>query len=73
MLSTDEPFTDPITDTNEIETMLLDQSGVLSGGNRYYIDEYRFNPYRARVTTGTTVIWINNGRMVHTITSEDGS
>src|ERR1700693_4115377 len=48
--STDEAFTGPITNTDEIETMTLDY--VLNqpvGGNRYYIDEYKFNPYRTRV------------------------
>ena len=43
------------------------------GGNRYYIDEYAFNPHRARVKVGTRVTWINNGKMVHTIVAEDGA
>jgi quinohemoprotein ethanol dehydrogenase len=70
---TDDIFIGPITDTNEIETMSLDRNGVLSGGNRYYIDEYRFNPYRTRVKVGTRVSWMNNGKMMHTVAAEDGS
>ncbi len=73
---TEDAFTGPITDTSGIETMSLDQSGNSApseGGNRYYIDEYKFNPYRARVKVGTRVTWINNGKMVHTIVAEDGS
>jgi quinohemoprotein ethanol dehydrogenase len=68
-----ERFTGPITDTSEVETMSLDQAAVPEGGNRYYIDEYKFNPIRARVKVGTRVVWINNGKMVHTILAEDGS
>jgi len=37
------------------------------------VDEYEFNPYRARVKVGTKVTWRNNGRLVHTIIAEDGS
>jgi plastocyanin len=36
-------------------------------------DGYAFSVYRARVKVGTTVRWINNGRMVHTVMAEDGS
>ena len=38
-----------------------------------YVDEYAFNVYRARVKVGTTVRWVNNGKMNHTITADDGS
>ena len=38
-----------------------------------YVDEHAFNPYRARVKAGTTVRWVNNGRILHTIAAEDGS
>ena len=43
------------------------------GGTRMYVDEYAFNVYRARVKAGTTVRWVNNGRINHTIAAEDGS
>jgi plastocyanin len=42
-------------------------------GSHYIIDEYEFNPYRARVKAGTRVTWRNDGRMTHTIVAEDGS
>lgn len=72
--SKDELFTGPIVDTNEIEAMSLDRDGNQPvGGNRYYIDEYKFSPVRARVRVGTRVSWINNGKLVHTITALDGS
>ncbi len=38
-----------------------------------YIDEHAFNPYRVRVKAGTTVRWVNNGRINHTVVAEDGS
>jgi alcohol dehydrogenase (cytochrome c) len=70
----DELFTGPIVDTDEIETMSLDRDeNQPVGGNRYYIDEYKFSPVRARVRVGTRVTWINNGRLVHTIKALDGS
>ena len=70
----DEEFSGPITETKEVETTSLDIDGNLpSGGNRYYIDEYKFNPMRARVKAGTRVTWVNNGTMTHTVVAKDGS
>ena len=72
--SDDEEFSGPINDTSEIETTSLDRDGNQPvGGQRYYIDEYKFNPMRARVKTGTRVTWINNGKIIHTIAAKDGS
>jgi quinohemoprotein ethanol dehydrogenase len=70
----DEEFSGPITDTNEIETTSLDRDANQPvGGRRYYIDEYKFNPMRTRVKTGTRVTWVNNGKIIHTIMATDGS
>jgi plastocyanin len=65
-------FAGPIQDTNRIEiaSYVRDSS---QGGTRMYADEYAFSVYRARVKAGTTVRWVNNGRMNHTIAAEDGS
>jgi hypothetical protein len=71
--TTEEVFTGPITDTNQIETMTLYHVTLWQGGIRYFIDPYSFNPYRARVKVGTRVTWINNGNLVHTIMAQDGS
>ena len=70
----DQEFSGPINDTDEIETTSLDRdSNQPVGGSRYYIDEYKFNPMRARTKTGTRVTWVNNGKMIHTIAALDGS
>jgi plastocyanin len=37
------------------------------------MDEYSFNPVRARVKAGRRVLFTNNGMMVHTVTGQDGS
>jgi quinohemoprotein ethanol dehydrogenase len=66
-------FTGPITDTNQIETMTLDHVSLWRTGVRYFIDQFEFNPYRARVRVGTRVTWVNNGNLVHTIMAQDGS
>jgi alcohol dehydrogenase (cytochrome c) len=65
-------FNGVIQDVNRIEIVsnVRDNSG---GGARYYNDEYAFSAYRARVKAGTQVIWVNNGRMAHTVVAEDGS
>jgi quinohemoprotein ethanol dehydrogenase len=65
-------FNGQIQDTNRIEvaTYVKDSS---QGGTRYYMDEYAFSVYRARVKVGTTVRWVNNGRQHHTVMAEDGS
>lgn len=68
----DDPFTGPIEDTRLIETMSLTRGLVLIG-QKYNIDEYAFNPYRARIRAGTQVAWVNNGRETHTIQAQDGS
>jgi hypothetical protein len=51
--------------------MLIRDAGIT--GSHYMVDEYEFNPYRARVKVGTRVYWKNNGEMVHTIVAQDGS
>jgi glucose dehydrogenase/plastocyanin len=61
-----------IVDTDHIETASLVRDLGLSG-QRYAIDEHRFNPTRARAKAGTFVRWINNGRTRHTIIAQDGS
>lgn len=70
-----DEFAGPIEDTDQIETVSL-QHDIDTTGNRYFIDEYSFNPYRIRVamTEGSArVTWVNNGRMVHTISALDDS
>jgi alcohol dehydrogenase (cytochrome c) len=65
-------FNGMIQDTNRIETVtnIRDNS---SGGARFMNDEYAFSVYRARVKVGTQVLWVNNGRLRHTVMAEDGS
>ena len=67
-----EDFAGAITDTANIETATMAKDMGLTGPH-YMVDEYEFNPYRARVKVGTKVTWRNNGRLVHTIVAEDGS
>ena len=65
-------FNGLVQDTNKVEmaSYVRDSS---AGGTRMYIDEHAFNPYRIRVKAGTTVRWVNNGRINHTLAAEDGS
>jgi alcohol dehydrogenase (cytochrome c) len=61
-------------ETEEIETGTLMQvpfGGAV--GNRYAMDEHTFNPLRARAKVGTRVMFVNNGRMTHTLAAQDGS
>jgi outer membrane protein assembly factor BamB/cytochrome c5 len=66
-----DEITGPIEDTNEIETTSLEQAPA--NGHRYRINEYAFNPYRARVRAGTPLTFINNGYTPHTMVAADGS
>lgn len=68
-----EPFAGPIQDVTQIETSFLNQEDVYLSGTRYYVDDYAFNPYRARVKAGTPVTFINNGHQAHTMVAQDGS
>ena len=61
----------PIEDTNQIETLTLEQ--IPANGRRYRLNEYAFNPYRARVRAGSLVTFINNGYLPHTIVGQGGS
>jgi quinohemoprotein ethanol dehydrogenase len=65
-------FNGPIADNFRVEiaSYVRDNS---SGGVRMYVDEHAFNPYRVRVKAGTMVRWVNNGRILHSISAEDGS
>jgi alcohol dehydrogenase (cytochrome c) len=67
-----QPFTGPIQEVNRIEIVsnVRDNS---TGGARYMNDEYAFSVYRARVKVGTQVLWVNNGRLRHTVAAEDAS
>jgi alcohol dehydrogenase (cytochrome c) len=67
-----QPYNGPIEDKNVIElaTNVRDNSG---GAPHYFMDEYAFSVYRARVKVGTPVRWVNNGRLKHTVAAEDGS
>ena len=67
-----EEVTGPIEDTNEIETLSLEQTPA-ANGRRYRLNEYAFNPYRTRIRVGSSVTFINNGYMPHTIVARDGS
>ena len=71
-VSPQQDFAGALTDTANIETAALARDAGLTG-THYFTDEYEFNPYRARVATGTRVTWRNNGRLTHTIVAEDGS
>jgi alcohol dehydrogenase (cytochrome c) len=71
-MSPREDFAGAITDTANVETTTMVRDAGLTGAH-YMIDEYEFNPFRARVKVGTKVSWRNNGRLVHTIVAEDGS
>ena len=68
----EEEFSGQVKDTATIETTTLARDMGITGSH-YIIDEYEFNPYRARIKAGTRVYWRNNGTMVHTIVAEDGS
>lgn len=57
--------------TTEIETSSAEPSPAR--GRRYTRNEWKFNPYRARVSVGSTVVFVNNGLLPHTITASDGA
>lgn len=65
-------FSGPTVETADIETTSLKQT-LIDSGKRYFIDEYTFNPYRARVPVGSPVLFINNGTLRHEIVALDGS
>jgi plastocyanin len=37
------------------------------------VEDFLFRPARLEVAAGTTIVWINNGQVIHTVTAEDGS
>jgi len=62
-----------VLDIDHIETASLVRDIGVNGGQRYAIDEHTFNPTRARVSVGTRVTWMNNGKIAHTVVAKDGS
>lgn len=72
IIPTPQEFSGAISDKSTIQTASLDRDAGLSG-QHYFTDEYEFDPYRVKVTAGTTVEWRNNGTLVHTIEAVDGS
>jgi quinohemoprotein ethanol dehydrogenase len=66
-----EEVTGPIEDTNHVEVLSLEPA--FGHGHRYHLNEFAFNPYRARVRAGSSVKFINNGNLPHTIVAPDGS
>jgi quinohemoprotein ethanol dehydrogenase len=65
-------FSGTITNTDTILVASAVHDMGLSGSH-VIEDEYEFDPYRARVTAGTRVMWRNNGVLDHTIVAVDGS
>jgi glucose dehydrogenase/plastocyanin len=62
------------TRTDEIETATLKQVSFGGAvGRRYAVDEHAFNPDRALVKAGTRVMFVNNGRLNHTLAARDRS
>jgi hypothetical protein len=59
-------------DTDEIDTASL-QSVLFGAGPHYFVDEFRFAPYRSRIRVGSKVTFVNNGNMRHEIVALDGS
>jgi mono/diheme cytochrome c family protein len=47
--------------------------GLVLIGQKYSLDEYAFNPYRARIRAGAQVAFVNNGKENHTVQAQDGS
>jgi plastocyanin len=37
------------------------------------VEDFLFQPGRLEITAGTTIVWTNNGQVMHTVTAEDGS
>jgi plastocyanin len=37
------------------------------------VEDFRFSPARLEVARGTTIVWINRGQVVHTVTAQDQS
>ena len=64
----EEQVASPVVDTREIDTTSVDRTGM-----RYFVDEYAFTPYRARVHAGDTMLFVNNGSVRHEIVALDGS
>ncbi|MFC4311611.1 PQQ-binding-like beta-propeller repeat protein [Steroidobacter flavus] len=70
--STEGEFRGQWVQTNVIETTSMKHTQFASV-NRYFIDEFAFNPTRARVAMSTAVLFVNNGNMDHEIVATDGS
>lgn len=41
--------------------------------NTVAINEFNFSPNQLHVTPGTTVVWVNNDTIGHSVTADDGS
>jgi len=60
------------TPTREIATTSLHRS-LVEPGSRYFIDEFTFDPVKARIASNEKMLFVNNGNMNHEIVSLDGS
>ncbi|MBM0108918.1 PQQ-binding-like beta-propeller repeat protein [Steroidobacter sp. S1-65] len=68
----EEALPGPLVDTAEIETSSAHRSET-ARGTRYFIDEFTFNPVRARVKVGSKLLFVNNGILHHEIVALDNS
>jgi plastocyanin len=50
-----------------------DTSGAATAAASASVQDFSFQPARLVVKPGTTVVWTNQGQVVHTVTAEDGS
>ena len=53
------------------------ETGDTAGGERTTrsarVEDFNYRPARLEVQAGTTVVWTNQGQVIHTVTAEDGS
>jgi quinohemoprotein ethanol dehydrogenase len=70
----EEPFRGAVREIDEISIGgLLSETNAQIGREFEWFSEHVLNPTRAQVKTGTTVKWVNTGKITHTITARDSS
>ena len=45
---------------------------AVDGGDQVLVEDFAFNPVEINVNVGDKVIWINNDKVKHTVTSDSG-
>jgi plastocyanin len=68
-----EPAAQPLGEGRDSVTAARDSVMAARDSVTAVVQDFLFRPARLEIAAGTTVVWINRGQVMHSVTAQDGS